>query len=213
MKSGFSHTLRGLFRGQTLLRIRMNEAFSNCTVSGRVVDVGGGRNPDYRRYLDTTGMSSFEAVDGSISGINFERDPLPYEDATVDTVILANVLEHIYNHRYLLAELRRILVARGRLVGFVPFWTGYHPDPHDYFRYTKEALERLLADAGFSMITVTPVGGGPFVANFNTIVLSMPRVFRPALYIPYWLLDTVFLRLRPKARDRNPLGFVFTAHA
>ena len=203
--------VRELFAGKTLARVLMDEGLAAERVRGRVLDVGGGRHPDYFDYLQKEHVTSIEPVDVSISGIDFEKDALPYADSAADTVVACNVLEHIYNHRFLLGEIRRVLKAGGTLVGFVPFWVGYHPDPHDYFRYTSEALTRLLKDAGFTDVRVRSVGGGPFLANFNTIMLSFPRVLRPILYLPYATLDAFFLKLRPKSRERNPLGFIFRA--
>ena len=208
---GFFHTLRRLLGGQSLLRIRMNAAFGGEALSGRTVDVGGGHAPDYFSYFDTSGMISLEALDGSMSGIDFEKDPLPYEQGAVDTVVLANVLEHVYNHQHLLREVRRILSPSGSLVGFVPFWIGYHPDPRDYFRYTGEALERMLKDAGFAQTRITPLPASPFAASFNTIVLILPRPLRPVLYACIAPLEALYLKARPRAGLRTPLGYIFVA--
>ena len=87
-----------------------------------------------------------------------------------------------------------------------------YPDSHDYFRYTHEALLRLLADAGFTKSTVIRIGDGPLLSNFNTIVLSLPHPLRPLLYLPYAFLDALFVALRPESRNRNPLGYVFISH-
>ena len=199
-----------LFRGQSLARILMNEALAQETLRGRVVDVGGGHHPDYFDFLKRAGEVRLEALDASFSGIDFEKDPLPFNDASVDTVLLCNVLEHLYDYQFLLRQIRHVLKADGQLIGFVPFWIGYHPDPHDYFRYTGEALERILADAGFKSVRIWSVGSGPVLANFNTLVLSLPRILRPAAYLPYAILDAFFTALSPKSRERNPLGFLFT---
>ncbi|MDB5225308.1 MAG: hypothetical protein JWL87_260 [Candidatus Adlerbacteria bacterium] len=208
---GLRHTFLHLYAGQSLMRILMNRELSHETLRGRVADIGGGHEPDYFEYFKTDSSITLERLDGSFSGIDFEKDSLPFQSGAMDTVILCNVLEHIYNYRYLLAEVHRILSAEGRLIGVVPFWVGYHPDPHDYFRYTEEALRRILKDAGFKDVSIKPLGGGPLLANFNTLVLSVPRLLRPVLYLWYAGLNHVFIHLRPKSARRQPLGFVFTA--
>lgn len=213
MNYGITHTLQKLLAGQTLLRILMNTALSKETIRGKVVDIGGGRSPDYFSYLHTEPGTKVEASDISLGPIDFEVDALPYESSSIETVIMCNILEHIYNHMHLLRETRRIMRPGAGLIGFVPFWVGYHPDPHDYFRYTHEALEKMLTEAGFENITVSRIGKGPIAANFNTIVLSLPRVVRPIVYIPYALFDRLFLMLRPASAIRNPLGYLFTAKA
>ncbi len=199
-----------LLAGKSMARIAMLQALAGKAVRGKVIDVGGGRSPDYLPYLDMTGASPVEPVDARVSGIDFEKDPLPYEDASVDTVILANTLEHIYNHRFLVGECARVLKPGGTLIGFVPFFVGYHPDPEDYFRYTKTALERILGEH-LGDVSVEEAGGGPYIANFNTICLSIPRILRPLTYLWYEAIDSLFLAARPHARARTPLGYAFTA--
>ncbi len=203
--------MRFLLQGQSLARILMNEALARETLRGRVVDVGGGHHPDYFDYLQRADGVHLDIVDASLSGIDFEKDPLPFRDASTDTVLLCNVLEHIYDYRFLIRQVHRILKAEGQLIGFVPFWVSYHPDPHDFFRYTDEALHRMLTDVGFKKIIIERIGRGPLLANFNTIVLSVPRIFRPLLFVVYALADQLFVRLRSQSVRRNPLGFLFTA--
>ncbi len=211
MSFSFFDTERHILSGQSIARILMNRALSHERIRGVVVDVGGGRHPDYYDYLKREGEIEMSVVDQSVSGIDLETDPLPQPSQSVDTVVLCNVLEHIYHHAELLREILRVLRSHGKLVGFVPFWVGYHPDPHDYFRYTNESLQLLLSEAGFESVQIRTVGGGPFLANYNTLMLSVPRVVRCLLYPLYAGLDRVFLLLRPGGTRRFPLGFVFTA--
>jgi SAM-dependent methyltransferase len=189
----------------------MNKGLSVFTLRGRVLDVGGGHAPDYFNYFKTEPDAHVETIDGSTQTVDFEKDALPYPDNSIDTIILCNVLEHVYAYQFLLNEVRRVLKPDGQLIGFVPFLIQYHPDPHDYFRYTHEALARIFDDSGFKNVKITRVGGGPFLANFNNLVLSLPRVLRAPLYLPYALLDAAFVRLRSRVTMRYPLGFIFSS--
>ena len=122
MKSyGIAHAVRKLYAGQTLCRILMNTALAHETIRGRVVDIGGGRSPDYFSYLKTEDGAAIEVSDLSVSPLDFEKDALPYASGSVDTALMCNVLEHIYHHTHLLSEARRILNPKGELIGFVPF--------------------------------------------------------------------------------------------
>lgn len=190
----------------------MNQAFRSHELQGRTVDIGGGRSPDYFSYLKKGDGVAIDSIDGSMTGIDFEIDSLPFAESEIDTAILANVLEHIYNYQHLLSEIRRVLVPGGRLIGFVPFWMAYHPDPRDYFRYTEEALERIFKDAGFSGCVIEPLSATPVMASFNTFVLSLPRLLRPCIYALLLPCEWAYSRSRPKAASRTPLGFVFSAH-
>ncbi len=57
--------LKKIYRDQSLLRILMNEGFSGYALEGKVIDIGGGRNPDYFNYFDMSRVTSREALDGS----------------------------------------------------------------------------------------------------------------------------------------------------
>lgn len=203
--------IKGIIRGQSLIRILMNESLSEVIIDGKVLDVGGARSPDYFNFLKKKGDVDIDVVDGSIQEINFEKDPLPYTSEAYKTIIVCNVLEHVFNHEFLTGEMFRVLKKEGSLVGFVPFFVQYHPDPHDYFRYTKESLIKILENAGFVGVCVREIGGGPFFVSFNTVMLSIPRFFRALVFPIFLFLDRIFLWFRPCARERFPLGYLFLA--
>lgn len=201
--------LKYIAKGQSLTRIMMNHAFSCFTLTGKVVDVGGGRNPDYFDYFKKNNVSFIESVDGSSSGIDFEKDKLPYDDNSINTVICANVLEHIFNHNHLVSEMYRILNKGGCLVGFVPFLINYHPDPKDYFRYTKEALDKIFRKAQFGEIVIVAIGGSQLYVNFNNIMLSLLIFFRIVIWPFCYYLNLFYEMIKPKVKERFPLGYVF----
>lgn len=204
-------TFKNIMRGQTLSRALMNEGFSSVIIGGEVLDVGGARNPDYFNYFQKKDDTHVDIIDGSLQKIDFEKDVLPHEAETYDSVIICNVLEHIFNYQFLIGETHRILKKNGQLIGHVPFFFQYHPDPHDYFRYTKEAVKKILIKAGFVDVDVREVGGGPFLAKFNITTYSSPILFRIVLFPISFALDWIFLRIRPKARERFPFGYIFVA--
>ncbi len=198
-----------IIKGQTILRIMMNYGLVGYYINGNVVDVGGGRFPDYFNYIKVAQETVITPIDGSINGINLEKDPLPYVDDKIDFVICCNVLEHIYNYQFLVGEIKRILKPGGQIIGFVPFLINYHPDPYDYFRYTKEALMKILKD--FSKIEVREVGIGPMCVGLNNIILYFPVFLRPIPFFFCYFIDKLWLRLRPDITSRYPLGYIFSA--
>ncbi len=205
-----------ILEGQTLARILLNKEFKKYSFSGKILDVGGGKNPDYRSFLKIGENSEFIVLDmkqpdGSFNNIDFEKDRLPMVDSSVDNVIALNILEHIYNYRFLISEIYRVLKNNSRLIGFVPFLVNYHPDPHDYFRYTKESLNLIFKDIGFRNIEVFEIGGGPFSINYNNVMLSLPRLLRIILWPVYWFFDFIFIKASSNARVRFPLGYFFKA--
>ena len=199
-----------------MARALMHHAIRGVELSGDVVDVGGGRGASYLSYMvakDNTSVAGFDLKEdkGVVVQLDFEKDRLPREAASVDQVLMFNILEHIYHHQYLVGEVARILKRGGKLMGFVPFLVNYHPDPHDYFRYTREALELILAEAGFENIIVREVGKGPFLVNFNNLAPSLPRIIAVPSFLVAYFFDSLLTQLRPKIGKRYPLGYLFLA--
>ncbi len=207
----FISYLKKIVKGQSLARISMNYGFANFSIRGKVVRVGGGRSPDYFDYFMKDNVVSISAIDGSFDKIDFEKDRLPYNDNYADTAICANVLEHIFNYDHLVSEIYRILKGGGEFVGFVPFLVNYHPDPNDYFRYTKEALLKIFIKGGFENIKIVAVGGSQLYVNFNNIMLSLPMVIKAFVWPFCYGLNYIYELFRPNIRERFPLGYIFYA--
>jgi len=207
--------IREIVKRKSLARALFNAELSAIAINGRVLDVGGGKHQDYLAFLGRSKDTRVETIDLILretkgQPIDFEKDVLPFEEGSFDYVLIFNVLEHIYNYHFLVRETRRVLKEDGKLVGFVPFLVNYHPDPHDYFRYTKEALRKILEDDGFNDIHVREIGRGPFAVHYNNLALSLPMIVRVVLLPFAYLADAMFLSLRPKVRERYPLGYLFT---
>ena len=123
---------------------------------GRLADLGCGSVPLYGSYR--TLVSSVTCVDWAHSPharrhINVEADlgaVLPFADASFDTLILSDVLEHVAEPERLWREMARLLAPGGHAFVNVPFLYGIHEAPHDYYRYTEFALRRLAERAGLA---------------------------------------------------------------
>lgn len=200
-----------IMRGKSVMRALLNYEAKHRLIRGRVLDVGGGENPSYYRFFKKAPGAEIINLDMRSSPIDFETDPLPHADASMDCVILCNVLEHVYNHAFLVREVRRALKPGGMLIGFVPFFMQVHPDPHDYFRYTKEALEKLFQDAYLRDARVKEIGYGLFAVHANNLSSFLPRIVNVVLLPLWYILDAILIRLRPRWRQRFPLGYFFEA--
>ena len=204
--------LRETLQGKSVIRIFMDQRLRDEILHGKVLDLGSGEHNAYRDIAPMAHDADYVAIDRqSDIHIDFETDPLPYSAATFDTVLLLNVLEHIYNHRHLLREAKRVKKGDGNLIGFVPFLMWYHPSHRDYYRYTGEALERILVDEGYREIRVETLYSGPYLSAYQMIYPTIPRIVRPLVFsIAYWL-DLAFRSLRPVGASRYALGYFFTA--
>lgn len=204
--------LTELWHGKSLLRIYLNRRLAREHLSGEVLDVGCGSNVLYLDFIPRekgTHMNVFDQKVGQV--MDFERDALPQSTNTFDTVLVLNVLEHVFNYNHLIDEMKRVMKPGGTLIGFTPFLVRYHPDPHDFFRYTDQALAKILAAHTFNDIHIEPIGVGPFMASLNVFLISIPRPLRILCVPCAMLLDAFFLRVRPNARAIYPMGYYFTA--
>lgn len=203
--------IKEIWRGKDLYRIFMNTECSSQILKGKTADIGSGTTKaSYHRFFKKEGGGEIAALDLQISSIDFEKEHLPYSDASIDTLLLFNVLEHIYDYSFLLSEVKRVLKPGGRVFGAVPFLVGYHPDPRDYWRYTSEALYRIFENNDFKDIRIKFLGRGPFVASFSQIEFLLPRLLKLAILPGLFLLDWIFYKIRPKTnRQKFALGLFF----
>jgi ubiquinone/menaquinone biosynthesis C-methylase UbiE len=133
---------------------------------GRHVEVVGAdvmalQNDIARQNLKTRGIHA-DIVD-------YTKD-LPFEDYSFDAVYTSDVLGHVPDVEFWLAELNRVLVPGGLLAMFSESTLGKHAwlrkylmkrglntDPHAEFHislYDKEELRELISSVGFSINTM-----------------------------------------------------------
>jgi SAM-dependent methyltransferase len=91
---------------------------------------------------------------------DMETSPLPFADATFDTVTMTDALEHVADPPRLAAEVARILRPGGRLVVRVPHYTSLHAwsdFTHKSF-FSVESLKHLTgAHATYRHYSATPL--------------------------------------------------------
>jgi SAM-dependent methyltransferase len=75
----------------------------------------------------------------------------PFRDASLDAILLMNVLEHVYDAHALLESLAKMLKPGGVLVIAIPFLVKMHQVPVDFARYTHYSLQRFAADHGLEI--------------------------------------------------------------
>jgi SAM-dependent methyltransferase len=84
---------------------------------------------------------------------------LPFRDASFDTAVSFQVLEHVPQPARMLVEIRRVLKPEGVLVLTAPHIWGIHEEPHDYYRFTPYGLRYLAEAAGLEVDSVIPLAG------------------------------------------------------
>ena len=136
---------------------------------GRLLDVGCGQRPYehlFRPYVsEYVGIEhegTFEHTNASQSDkkpdLYYDGKRLPFEDASFDTVLNVQVLEHTPHPALLVKEMGRVLKPGGTLLLSAPFQFRLHEEPHDYFRYSPHGLRTLCDAAGLEIIETLSQG-------------------------------------------------------
>lgn len=180
-------------------------------IKGRVVDLGCGFAPYKKDILEVA--SEYCGVDwaGTLhdkTNIDVFADltrQLPLESDSADTVTSFQVMEHLPEPGFFLAECHRILKQGGYLFITVPFMWHMHEEPHDYFRYTRYGLEHLLKKNGFVDITIGETTGfwQMWILKFNYHTERFAKGILRYLFIPVWWFGQVISPILDKY-DRHP---------
>ena len=162
---------------QSLFRKLTYKKLSSIKLDGNIVDFGGVKQADYHNLIK--GDNSIIVVN-SAENTNpdmlhdLENMPTPIDGDSCDAVLMINLLEHIYNYNDLIKDSARILKTNGNIILAVPFLYYVHASPNDYFRYSKQALEKMMKETGFTDIQITEIGEGAFSSAFNLVHRFFP---------------------------------------
>jgi|GEM_PF-1984971 len=76
-----------------------------------------------------------------------------FDDETFDGIVLAEVIEHLFEDHLALAEIHRILKKDGTLVITVPYFSNVQDEPEFHVRiHSRKTITRLLQHSGFVII-------------------------------------------------------------
>ena len=188
--------------GLTTRRLRMVEHHLR---GGSILDVGCGngwflnllRSPQWQCYaMDIAVNPAVEkglGVPVFTGQFDHEKPPL----ADLDAITLWHVFEHLYHPRRALQHAQELLRDRGFLFITVPdlvnidrrifgrYWVGWDA-PRHLALYSKQALERLLGEAGFHLVAVRPAPytGDYFLMNLDFLMAKQGRRVRPSRWLP-----------------------------
>lgn len=150
-----------------LVRRSILDELINCqsVFHGLFLDVGCGVMP-YRSMLLAPPSKIQGYIGLDIPGTTYSPPDLywdgttiPIPDATIDSGMATEVLEHCPYPAIVLNEVRRVMKPGGSFFITVPFLWPLHDVPYDEYRYTPFALKRLFTNAGFSSVELFALGG------------------------------------------------------
>jgi SAM-dependent methyltransferase len=132
---------------------------------GLVLDIGSadGRAREWLENCEYIGLdypTTAVVMYGTRPDVFADGSALPFVEASFDTVLLLEVLEHVADARAVLAEIARVLKPGGLLLLSVPFLYPLHDAPHDYRRFTAPGLEAAVRRAGLLATQARPRNAG-----------------------------------------------------
>lgn len=130
------------------------------SLRGCVLDVGcaGGRlrrclGPD-TRYIGLDFPGTALGLYDTRPDVFGDARELPIATASVDAVVLKDVLEHVPEPQHALEECARVLRDNGHFVVWMPFMYPVHDAPYDFQRFTRHGLETYLDQAGLDVVAL-----------------------------------------------------------
>lgn len=166
-----------------------------------VLDAGAGEARfrtwfDRHRYVALDNGVGDSAWDYSHLDVVGDLLNLPLKEASCGAVLSVVVLEHTSDPYRVVAEMGRVLERRGRMLLVVPLIWELHQTPHDYFRFTRYGIERMLTAAGFEISRLAPLGGFFWLAGrYSFYFLKFWRNGWRVVFLP--LLAPIFGFLIP----------------
>ncbi len=133
-------------------------------VGGVVLDIGCATKrlkeflPSHSHYIGLDYYQTAMEWYGSKPDVFADAQALPVIDASIDWVMLLDVLEHVPKPTVCMGEINRVLIPGGRLVLQVPFVYPIHDAPLDFYRWTHYGLRTLADNTGFSIEDEVPFG-------------------------------------------------------
>jgi SAM-dependent methyltransferase len=200
---------RSIFKKKhySLSRELQYEILKSIQLKGRVLDFGGGENASYRKLICCESYESVN-IDTAINPtwVTKINEELPCSSNIYDTVISFNTLEHVYDAKFVIKEISRILKKEGEFICSVPFLHVIHAHPNDYFRPTPNWWVETLANEGFREVKIIPLIWGPF--STGVVCSGIPGPFKHFRLHIALLMDILYGKLHFPGMETQYSGSV-----
>lgn len=198
---------------------RYNQFSKLCPDNAKVLIVGAGEKVAY--YKD-----KFKHCEVITSDVHNQFNPdyvfdghfIPFENATFDAILAAQVIEHTINPWKFCQELQRVTKLGGVLQIEAPHNFPYHAEPYDFYRFTYTGMRSLFANCEVLKSEITEGNASVVAITLSNyfVNLSSKKLIRSAfLFVTRILLGWFkYLDNRNGIPNRRtvsmPKGYAFT---
>jgi SAM-dependent methyltransferase len=172
----YLYIMKSTFKKKSLNRILQEIYVQKKIANGIVIEFGSQFNSskNFTNFIQYKNLKKIIHSDKFPKNNNTREEDLEsiisLEDNSIDTVLIFNVLEHIFDVKNAFLEINRCLKKNsGKIIGSTPFIHRVHGAPNDYNRYTKQFIEKILDQNNYKNIEVENLGFGPFSSAYTML--------------------------------------------
>ncbi|MBL7942513.1 MAG: class I SAM-dependent methyltransferase [Flavobacteriales bacterium] len=221
-KGGFNINLQVVYPGSIHiinLQIAAYLPLMKEHLHGRILDCACDTVPYYQVYKPQ--VSDIVCLDWEVTRqgnpyVDCFHDlntPLPFDNASFDSILMTDALAHIKRPYQLFAEFARVLKPGGKLMVTSTFINWYGEPPHEYTRCSAYAFQDMCSESGLNVVHLQPYGGHADVL-LDTLNKGMTgkvsnRLFR---FMRSLIIRTGWYKKNHlRTRDRYPIGYCLVA--
>ena len=206
-----------IFSNKSILRILQQEMFKKFKIEGKVIEFGA--SDIISKNFCRSDLKNCKITYSNINSSNKEFINLDLQkkittETKYDSIVIFNVLEHLFDPNLALKNLSTICKKNGMIIGSTPFIFRVHGAPKDYTRFTKDHLIELLKMNNFENIEIVELGTGPFLACISLLrsYLKYIPIFYQLLVLLSLAIDKLIkLVIKTDPKKIYPIGYIFFA--
>lgn len=149
-----------------ITRKKIDNFLSKYATEEKILDIGSGGS-SYNIFFPN--RFTFDIDPERKPEVIGDIHKMPFQDNEFKAILCTEVLEHLYDPKKAIEEMKRILKPGGKLILTTRFMFPIHDAPIDYFRYTEFGLKELFKDWEIENFQ-------PEVGSIETIAVLLQRI-------------------------------------
>ena len=129
--------------------IKFIRTIRNDFKDSNIIEIGSGNidiNQSMEKYFDKSNNFIQTDINKDYNHLYLDITEEITTNQKFDLVLCTNVLEHIFETKKAIKNLKTLLSDQGSLLVSVPFIYPLHDEPKDYWRFTEHSLRKLFED-------------------------------------------------------------------